>query len=153
MVIPRAWIREKKWYSISEDSPQGECDKMAEKMMLMFTIGRSSTPSSLPALVQAVLPARSLAVPPARAIPLPARVLLVAHKTLVIVGQTSAKFTSPSPPWRLMEDLPAVLPARAPAMLLALAACFIAHVAMRCYPPTFHVFEQMNRYVISECCL
>ena len=24
---------EKKWYSTSEDSPQGECDKMAEKMM------------------------------------------------------------------------------------------------------------------------
>ena len=27
---------EKKWYSISEDSPQGEWDKTAEKMMLMF---------------------------------------------------------------------------------------------------------------------
>ena len=27
---------EKKWYSISEDSPQGEWDKIAEKMMLMF---------------------------------------------------------------------------------------------------------------------
>ena len=27
---------EKKWYSISEDSPQGEWDKMAEKMMLEF---------------------------------------------------------------------------------------------------------------------
>ena len=27
---------EKKWYSISEDSPQGEWDKMAEKMMLTF---------------------------------------------------------------------------------------------------------------------
>ena len=25
---------EKKWYSISEDSPQGEGDKMAEKMMV-----------------------------------------------------------------------------------------------------------------------
>ena len=30
MVVPRTWIREK-WYSISEDSPQGEWDKMAEK--------------------------------------------------------------------------------------------------------------------------
>ena len=28
---------ERKWYSISEDSPQGEWDKMAEKMMLTFT--------------------------------------------------------------------------------------------------------------------
>ena len=27
---------EKKWYSISEDSPQGEWDKMAEKMLLTF---------------------------------------------------------------------------------------------------------------------
>ena len=27
---------EKKWYSISEDSPQGEWDKIAEKMMLAF---------------------------------------------------------------------------------------------------------------------
>ena len=27
---------EKKWYSISEDSPQGEWDTMAEKMMLTF---------------------------------------------------------------------------------------------------------------------
>ena len=27
---------EKKWYSISEDSPQGEWDSMAEKMMLEF---------------------------------------------------------------------------------------------------------------------
>ena len=27
---------EKKWYSISEDSPQGEWDKMAELMMLIF---------------------------------------------------------------------------------------------------------------------
>ena len=27
---------EKKWYSISEDSPQGEWDKMAERMMLEF---------------------------------------------------------------------------------------------------------------------
>ena len=25
------------WYSISEDSPQGEWDKMAEKMMVIFT--------------------------------------------------------------------------------------------------------------------
>ena len=28
---------EKKWYSISEDSPQGEWDKMAEKMMITLT--------------------------------------------------------------------------------------------------------------------
>ena len=35
MVIPRTSFREK-WYSISEDSPQGEWDKMAEKMMLTF---------------------------------------------------------------------------------------------------------------------
>ena len=27
---------EKKWYSISEDSPQGEWDRMAEKMMVTF---------------------------------------------------------------------------------------------------------------------
>ena len=27
---------ENKWYSISEDSPQGEWDKMAEKMMVTF---------------------------------------------------------------------------------------------------------------------
>ena len=31
---------EKKWYSISEDSPQGEWDKMAEKMMLEFAKSR-----------------------------------------------------------------------------------------------------------------
>ena len=30
---------EKKWYSISEESPQGEWDKMAEKMMLTFAEG------------------------------------------------------------------------------------------------------------------
>ena len=34
---------EKKWYSISEDSPQGEWDKMAEKMMMM-TIVESGHP-------------------------------------------------------------------------------------------------------------
>ena len=33
---------EKKWYSISEDSPQGEWDRMAEKMMLEF--GESGHP-------------------------------------------------------------------------------------------------------------
>ena len=33
---------QKKWYSISEDSPQGEWDKMAEKMMLEF--GESGQP-------------------------------------------------------------------------------------------------------------
>ena len=27
---------EKKWYCISEDSPQGVCDKMAERMLLKF---------------------------------------------------------------------------------------------------------------------
>ena len=31
---------EKKWYSISEDSPQGEWDKMAELMMLEFAESR-----------------------------------------------------------------------------------------------------------------
>ena len=31
---------EKKWYSISEDSPQGEWDKMAERMMLEFAESR-----------------------------------------------------------------------------------------------------------------
>ena len=39
------------WYSISEDSPQGEWDKMAEKMMLTFaesghTIFRATSPLS-----------------------------------------------------------------------------------------------------------
>ena len=34
MVIPVAWIREK-WYSISEGSPQGEWDKIAELMMFL----------------------------------------------------------------------------------------------------------------------
>ena len=33
---------EKKWYSISEDSPQGEWDKMAEKMMV--TLAESGNP-------------------------------------------------------------------------------------------------------------
>ena len=41
MVNPRAWIREK-WYSISEDSPQGEWGKMAEKMMM--TLAESGHP-------------------------------------------------------------------------------------------------------------
>ena len=31
---------EKNWYSISEDSPQGEWEKMAEKMMLEFAESR-----------------------------------------------------------------------------------------------------------------
>ena len=35
MVISRSWFREKV-YSISADCPQGEWDKMAEKMMLTF---------------------------------------------------------------------------------------------------------------------
>ena len=34
--------RRKKWYSISEDSPQGEWDKMAEKMMV--TLAESGHP-------------------------------------------------------------------------------------------------------------
>ena len=34
---------EKKWYSVSADSPQGECDKFAELMMLK--IRRKRTPS------------------------------------------------------------------------------------------------------------
>ena len=42
---------EKKWYPISEDSPQGEWDKMAEKMMLTFAesghpIFRATSPLS-----------------------------------------------------------------------------------------------------------
>ena len=42
---------EKKWYSISADSPQGEWDTMAEKMMLEFTeighpIYRATSPLS-----------------------------------------------------------------------------------------------------------
>ena len=42
---------EKKWYSISEDSPQGEWDRMAEKMMLEFVerghpIFRATSPLS-----------------------------------------------------------------------------------------------------------
>ena len=41
MVISRSWIREK-WNSISEDSPQGECDKMAEKMKV--TLAESGHP-------------------------------------------------------------------------------------------------------------
>ena len=35
MVILRTWFREK-WYSISEDSPQREWDRMAEEMMVTF---------------------------------------------------------------------------------------------------------------------
>ena len=50
MVNPRAWIR-KKWYSISEDSPQGEWDSTAELMMLEFAesghpIFRATSPLS-----------------------------------------------------------------------------------------------------------
>ena len=41
MVISRSWFREK-WYSISEDSPQGEWDNMAEKMMV--TLAESGHP-------------------------------------------------------------------------------------------------------------
>ena len=42
---------EKKWYSTSEDSPQGEWDKIAEQMMLTFAeskhpVFRSTSPSS-----------------------------------------------------------------------------------------------------------
>ena len=42
---------EKKWYSVSEDSPQGECDKIAEEMMLTFAesthpVFRSTSPLS-----------------------------------------------------------------------------------------------------------
>ena len=50
MVIPRTWIREK-WYSISEDSPPGEWDRIADQMMLTFAeskhpIFRSTSPLS-----------------------------------------------------------------------------------------------------------
>ena len=41
MVISRSCFREK-WYSISEDSPQGEWDKMAENMMV--TLAESGHP-------------------------------------------------------------------------------------------------------------
>ena len=41
MVIHWSWFW-KKWYSTSEDSPQGEWDRMAEKMMLEF--GESGHP-------------------------------------------------------------------------------------------------------------
>ena len=42
---------EKKWYSISEDSPQEEWDRIAEQMMLKFVeckhpVFRSTSPSS-----------------------------------------------------------------------------------------------------------
>ena len=47
----------KKWYSISEDSPQGEWDKMAEKMLLEFAengcpIFRATTPLSRGQLIK-----------------------------------------------------------------------------------------------------
>ena len=45
MVIPRTWIREK-WCSISEDSPQGEWDRIAEQMMVKFAVFRSTSPLS-----------------------------------------------------------------------------------------------------------
>ena len=50
MVIPWTWIREK-WYSISEDSPQGEWDKIAELMMLKIAesghpVFRATSPKS-----------------------------------------------------------------------------------------------------------
>ena len=43
---------EKKWYSINEDSPQGEWDRIAEKMMLTFAesqhpVFRSTSPLSI----------------------------------------------------------------------------------------------------------
>ena len=41
MVISLSWFREKKWYSISEDSPQGDWDK-TEKMMV--TLAESGHP-------------------------------------------------------------------------------------------------------------
>ena len=41
MVISRSWFREK-WYSVSEDSPQGEWDKTAGKMMV--TLAESGHP-------------------------------------------------------------------------------------------------------------
>ena len=40
MVISWSWFIEKKWCCISEDSPQGERDSIAEKMMLEFGEGR-----------------------------------------------------------------------------------------------------------------
>ena len=51
MVISRSWFREKVVYSISEDSPQGEWDKIAELMMLKFSecghpVFRATSPMS-----------------------------------------------------------------------------------------------------------
>ena len=111
---------------------------------------RQDGPASagLPALVQAALAARLQAVLPALANPLRTS---GSAPTLVIVGQTSARFTSPSPARRLMEDLPAVLSITR----LGNASCIcrpFSLLMLRCYPATFHVFEQMNRSVISGCC-
>ena len=101
-----------------------------------------------PACSQAVLPACFLAVPPARAIPLPARVLLVAHPpswSLARRQRGSRLHRHPGVWWRISWRCCQHAPRQCflpPASLLML----------RCYPPTFHVFEQMNRSVISECC-
>ena len=92
----------------------------------------------LPALVQAVLPARLLAVLPAlalsvlpaRANPLPAS---GSAPTLAIVGQTLARFTSPSPTRRLMDCQ------HAPRQCFLHLPSF-SLLMLRCSPPTFHVF-------------
>ena len=55
---------EKKWYSISEDSPQGEWDKMAEKMMLTFAeSGHPVFRATSPLRAKAVENCRSTIVP------------------------------------------------------------------------------------------
>ena len=43
---------EKEWYTISEDSPQGEWDKIAEKMMLTFAEKHTSSLPSHESIVQ-----------------------------------------------------------------------------------------------------
>ena len=58
----------------------------------------------------------------------------------VIVGQTSARFTSPLPPWRLVEDSWRCCP----------HAPFLSLLMRRCYPQAIHVFEQMRQSVIDS---
>ena len=53
MVIPWTWTREEMFgYSISEDSPQGEWDKMAEKMMITLAASGHHSISSHEPIVQ-----------------------------------------------------------------------------------------------------
>ena len=66
--------------------------------------------------------------------------------TLVIVGQTSARFTSPSPTRRLMEDSRCGCRHAPRQCFLHLPS--VSLLMSRCYPPTFHVFEQMRQSVL-----